>query len=59
MYATTQTLELTPNADGTTAMRSTVRYGSREIRDAALAPVMQQGMAAGYDCLSAFLSSLG
>ena len=55
MYATTQTLELSPGANGGTSMRFTVRYGSTQIRDAAMAPVMQQGMAEGYDRLAAFL----
>ena len=55
---TTHALDLLDEGDRTT-LRYTVRYPSAEIRDAALAPVMRQGMDAGYDRLEALLATLG
>jgi len=54
---TTHALELTDEA-GRTQMSHRVAYPSTEIRDAALAPDMQQGMALGYNRLGEHLRSL-
>ena len=40
---------------GTTTLTTTVRYDSREARDAVLKSPMEQGAAAGYDVLDQFL----
>lgn len=40
----------------TTTLTSTVRYESREARDAVLKSPMEQGVAAGYDILDQFLA---
>lgn len=42
---------------GKTTLVTTVVYASREARDGALASNMEQGIAAGYDKLDAFLAS--
>lgn len=42
--------------DGKTTLTTTVVYASREARDGALASGMEQGIAAGYDRLDAFLA---
>ena len=55
---TTQTLELTEESGGGTRMSYRVAYPSTAIRDGAIAPEMQQGMAAGYDRLAALLATL-
>ena len=54
----TNTLELTDEG-GRTRMSFRVRYPTTEIRDAALAPDMQQGMALGYDRLAQHLGAIG
>jgi uncharacterized protein YndB with AHSA1/START domain len=54
---TTQTLELAEE-DGRTRMSFRVSYPSAEIRDAALAPEMQRGMALGYDRLAEHLRAI-
>jgi len=54
----TNTLVLTAEGNQT-RMSYRVRYPTTEIRDAALAPDMQQGMALGYDRLAEYLRSLG
>ena len=41
---------------GTTTLTATVRYDSREARDAVLKSPMEQGAAAGYDVLDQFLA---
>jgi uncharacterized protein YndB with AHSA1/START domain len=41
---------------GTTTLTATVRYDSREARDAVLKSPMEQGVAAGYDILDQFLA---
>jgi uncharacterized protein YndB with AHSA1/START domain len=41
---------------GTTTLTTTVRYDSREARDAVLKSPMEQGAAAGYDVLDQFLA---
>ena len=43
--------------DGKTALTNTVRYSSREARDAVLSTGMGDGMAAGYDKLDTLLAS--
>lgn len=55
---TTHTLELTDEG-GSTRMSYRVEYPSTEIRDAALAPNMQEGMDLGYDRLAAHLQAMG
>ena len=45
--------------DGKTTLTQTILYNSRETRDAVLKSPMQTGMAASYDKLEKFLSSLG
>ena len=55
---TTHTLELAEEGERT-RMSYRVAYPSTEIRDAALAPEMQQGMAMGYDRLAEHLRSAG
>ena len=42
---------------GTTTLTTTVRYDSREARDAVLKSPMEQGAAAGYDVLDQFLAA--
>ena len=42
---------------GTTTLTSTVRYESREARDAAIRSNMEQGVAASYDRLAALLTA--
>ena len=44
--------------DGRTTLTLTVRYESREARDAVLASPMEQGVAAGFDKLAALLATL-
>jgi uncharacterized protein YndB with AHSA1/START domain len=44
---------------GRTALTLTVRYESREARDAVLKTPMEHGVAAGYDRLAELLASLG
>jgi uncharacterized protein YndB with AHSA1/START domain len=44
--------------DGKTTLTMTVRYESREARDAVLKTPMEQGVAAGYDKLEKFLATL-
>ena len=44
--------------DGKTTATTTVRYASREVRDAVLKTPMATGVAAGYDSLDAVLASL-
>ncbi len=44
--------------DGKTTLTLTVRYESREARDAVLKTPMEQGVAAGYDRLAELLASL-
>lgn len=51
------TLVLTER-DGVTTCVNTVRYGSKEIRDAVLRSPMESGVAAGYDTLDAVFASL-
>lgn len=55
---TTHTLVLTDEG-GKTRMSYRVEYPSAEIRDSALAPEMQQGMALGYDRLAEHLRTMG
>lgn len=43
-------------AGGTTTVTQTVRYASKEVRDAVLKTPMEQGMAAGYDKLAELLA---
>lgn len=43
--------------DGRTTLTTTVRYSSREARDAVLASPMESGVAKGYDALDAVLAS--
>jgi uncharacterized protein YndB with AHSA1/START domain len=43
---------------GKTTLTLTVRYESREVRDAVLKTPMEQGVAAGYDRLAELLASL-
>jgi uncharacterized protein YndB with AHSA1/START domain len=43
---------------GKTTVTTTVRYASREVRDAVLKSPMEQGVAAGYDQLAKLLTSL-
>ncbi len=45
--------------NGTTTLTQTVRYESREARDAVLKTPMEQGVAMGYDRLEELLSTLG
>ena len=45
--------------EGKTTLTQTIRYNSRETRDAVLKSPMQTGMAASYDRLENFLPSLG
>ncbi len=42
--------------DGTTMMRQTMLYSSRDARDAGLATEMEQGMALSYDRLAKLLA---
>jgi uncharacterized protein YndB with AHSA1/START domain len=42
-----------------TTVTTTIRYASKEARDAALRTGMEQGMAMGYDRLAAVLRSIG
>ena len=42
--------------DGKTTLVSTVRYGSKEIRDMVLASPMESGVAASYDALEVLLA---
>jgi uncharacterized protein YndB with AHSA1/START domain len=51
------TLELVER-DGRTILTVTVRYESREARDAVLQSPMEQGVAAGYDKLAEVLATL-
>jgi hypothetical protein len=51
------TLELVERDDRTT-LTVTVRYESREARDAVLKSPMEQGVAAGYDKLAEVLATL-
>ena len=51
-----ETLVLTEKA-GKTTITATVRYDSREVRDAVLKSPMESGMAAGYDNLEKFLET--
>jgi uncharacterized protein YndB with AHSA1/START domain len=44
--------------DGRTTLTTTVRYSSREARDAALKTGMEQGVAASYDRLAGMLASI-
>ncbi len=44
--------------DGRTTLTLTVRYESREARDAVLKSPMEQGVAAGFDKLAALLATL-
>lgn len=44
--------------EGRTRLTMTIVYQSREARDTALASGMEEGMAAGYDRLAAFLATL-
>ena len=44
--------------DGRTTLTITVRYESREARDAVLKSPMEQGMAAGFDALAAVLATM-
>jgi uncharacterized protein YndB with AHSA1/START domain len=44
--------------DGRTTLTLTVRYESREARDAVLKSPMEQGVAAGFDQLAALLATL-
>lgn len=50
------TLELA-ETEGTTAMKMTLTFRTKQARDMALASGMQQGMEAGYAQLDAFLAS--
>jgi uncharacterized protein YndB with AHSA1/START domain len=43
--------------DGKTTLTNTVRYSSREVRDALLKTPMEHGVAAGYDRLAELLAS--
>jgi uncharacterized protein YndB with AHSA1/START domain len=43
--------------DGKTTLTNTVRYSSREVRDAVLKTPMEHGVAAGYDRLAELLAS--
>lgn len=45
-------------ARGTTTITTTVRYESKEARDAVLRSPMEQGVGAGYDHLEALLATL-
>ena len=45
--------------DGKTSLTQTIRYESRETRDAVLRTPMESGVAAGYDRLAGLLLSLG
>jgi uncharacterized protein YndB with AHSA1/START domain len=51
------TLVLTEQ-DGKTTLTNTVRYASREARDAVLKTPMESGVAAGYDRLAELLASM-
>jgi uncharacterized protein YndB with AHSA1/START domain len=42
--------------DGTTTLSTTIRYGSKEIRDAVLRSPMERGVAAGFDRLDQVLA---
>lgn len=44
--------------DGKTTLTTTVRYESKEARDAVLKSPMEQGVAAGYDALDRVLAAL-
>jgi uncharacterized protein YndB with AHSA1/START domain len=55
---TLDTLDLT-EADGFTTIRLTMRYPSKEARDAAMATGMVEGMNAGYDRLTEYVRSIG
>jgi uncharacterized protein YndB with AHSA1/START domain len=54
---TLDTLELS-EADGRTTIRMTVRYPSKDARDAALATGMTEGMGAGYDRLADYVAAM-
>jgi uncharacterized protein YndB with AHSA1/START domain len=52
-------LELAERGDGEqTALTLSVRYASREVRDAVLKSPMEQGVSAGYERLAALLEEL-
>ncbi len=51
------TIQLTEK-EGRTTLTSTIRYDSKEARDAVLKSPMEQGVAAGYDRLDDLLASM-
>lgn len=53
------TLELSHRPDGRTAMRLTVRYVDREMRDGWIASGMTEGLGRGYGRLDQVLQAIG